>query len=70
MSTFADLANFTMPDNLTARRAASSRLSQAKILRPELAISTLASSTFVPYKFYIFYNNLLKIIIIFATKND
>lgn len=37
-----------MLDNFTERRAASSSESTARIFMAELAISTLASSTFVP----------------------
>jgi hypothetical protein len=47
-SNLAAFANETMLDSLTASLAASSRLSQGKIFSPELAIRTLASSTFVP----------------------
>lgn len=43
-------ARFTISDNLTAKRAASSRLSTGKIFIPEFAIRSFASSTFVPYK--------------------
>jgi hypothetical protein len=48
MSTLALFASLTIPDNLTASLAASSKLSQAKIFKPEVAISTFASSTLVP----------------------
>lgn len=47
-SSLADLARLTIFDNLTANLAASSKLSHANILRPDAAISTFASSTFVP----------------------
>lgn len=41
-------ARFTISDNFTAKRAASSRLSTGKIFIPEFAIRSFASSTFVP----------------------
>lgn len=47
-SSLASLAKLTIFDNLTDKRAASSRLSHASILSPDDAIKTLASSTFVP----------------------
>lgn len=47
-SSLASLAKLTIFDNLTDKRAASSKLSHASILSPDEAIRTLASSTFVP----------------------
>lgn len=47
-SNFADLAKLTILDNLTTKRAASSKLSTGRIFRPEEAMSTFASSTLVP----------------------
>jgi hypothetical protein len=47
-SSCTSLAKLTIFDNLTDKRAASSKLSHASILSPDAAIKTLASSTFVP----------------------
>lgn len=44
----AERANPTILESLTARRAASSRLSTGKIFIAAEAISTFASSTLVP----------------------
>ena len=48
---WVSLAISTIFDNLTERRAASSRSETGKILRPEAAIKTLPSSTRVPCEF-------------------
>jgi len=47
-STLADFAKFMMFERRVTIFAASSRLSQARILSGEAAINALASSTFVP----------------------